>query len=101
MPEAATIFLQKPRPITRVHATSSIRLSHRLTLFNNTRWTAKMADATIKTVHSFLQEHTSKVSGCTVRSYIHDHGKGPVLAMVHGYPQSAYMYIAFQFNLKA
>ncbi|KAK5122125.1 hypothetical protein LTR85_004371 [Meristemomyces frigidus] len=52
-----------------------------------------MADATLATVVSFLQAHETKISsGGIVKSYSHDTGSGPVLCMVHGYPQSAYMW---------
>ena len=52
-----------------------------------------MADQTIKTLHSFLQQSDTKVnSGGTVRGYSHDHGSGPILCMVHGYPESSYMF---------
>lgn len=52
-----------------------------------------MADQTLKDLHPFLQEQATKVSsGGTVKSFSHDHGSGPVLCMVHGYPQSSYMW---------
>lgn len=52
-----------------------------------------MSDQTIKTLHSFLSENDTKVSSeGIVKSYSHDHGSGPVLCMVHGYPESSYMY---------
>lgn len=39
------------------------------------------------------QQDTKTSSGCTVRSYSHHHPNGgPVLCLVHGYPQSAYMW---------
>lgn len=52
-----------------------------------------MADATLYTLHSSVlkQDETQTSSGCKVVSYSHDTGAGPVLCMVHGYPQSAYM----------
>lgn len=47
----------------------------------------------LKTIHSFLaRNETSTSSGSTVVSYSHDLGKGPVLWLVHGYPQSAYIF---------
>ncbi|EME47432.1 hypothetical protein DOTSEDRAFT_146063 [Dothistroma septosporum NZE10] len=52
-----------------------------------------MADQTIQTLHSFLHEKHSKVSsGGTVKSYSHDLGSGLVLCVVHGWPQSSYMW---------
>ncbi|KAF2160963.1 hypothetical protein M409DRAFT_70047 [Zasmidium cellare ATCC 36951] len=52
-----------------------------------------MADQTLKTIHPWLQENDTKVSsGGTVKSYSHDLGSGPVLCVVHGWPQSAYMW---------
>ena len=36
---------------------------------------------------------TPTSSGSTVISYTKDLGEGPVLWLVHGYPQSAYMYV--------
>ncbi|EMC98478.1 hypothetical protein BAUCODRAFT_32526 [Baudoinia panamericana UAMH 10762] len=48
----------------------------------------------LTTIDSDVIQHVTKTSsGCTVRSYSHDTGSGPVLCMVHGYPQSSYMYI--------
>lgn len=53
-----------------------------------------MGDRTLRTLHSFLKENNSRVSSdVTVKSYSHDHGFGPVLCMVHGYPESAYMFV--------
>ncbi|KAK3632775.1 hypothetical protein LTR56_007120 [Elasticomyces elasticus] len=52
-----------------------------------------MADASLLTLDSSLKQHDSKVSsGGTVRAYSHNTGSGPVLCLVHGYPQSAYMW---------
>lgn len=52
-----------------------------------------MADQSLKSLHAFLQENTTQVSsGGKVVSYSHDHGSGPVLCMVHGWPQSSYMW---------
>lgn len=52
-----------------------------------------MADQTVKTLHAFLRQQDTEVeSNVTVRSYTHDTGSGPVLCMVHGYPESSYMY---------
>lgn len=52
-----------------------------------------MADSTIQKLHSFLKQNDTKVSsGGTVKSYSHDHGSGDVLCMVHGYPESSFMY---------
>lgn len=40
-----------------------------------------------------VERHVSTTpSGSTVISYAKDLGEGPVLWLVHGYPQSAYMY---------
>ena len=51
-----------------------------------------MADDSLVTLDSSLKQHDTKVSsGGTVRAYSHDTGSGPVLCLVHGYPQSAYM----------
>lgn len=42
---------------------------------------------------AFLKRHeTQTSSGSKVVSYSHDLGQGPVLWLVHGYPQSSYMY---------
>lgn len=47
----------------------------------------------LSTLHSFLKRQSTDTSqGGTVVSYTHDLGQGPVLWLVHGYPQSAYMY---------
>ncbi|WPG98884.1 Hypothetical protein R9X50_00168400 [Acrodontium crateriforme] len=52
-----------------------------------------MADASLKTLHPFLNEVDTKVSsGGTIRSYSHDTRSGPVLLLLHGYPQSSYMW---------
>ncbi|KAF7198007.1 Fluoroacetate dehalogenase [Pseudocercospora fuligena] len=52
-----------------------------------------MADQTIKSLHPFLKEDVSQVSsGGKIVSYSHDRGLGPVWCMVHGYPQSSYMW---------
>ncbi|KAK5136912.1 hypothetical protein LTR08_001419 [Meristemomyces frigidus] len=52
-----------------------------------------MADATLATIVPFLNSHSTKTSsGCVVKSYSHDTGSGPILCLVHGYPQSAYMW---------
>jgi len=59
-----------------------------------------MADQTLKTLHSFLQENDSKVSSGTVKSYSHDNGSGPVLCMVHGWPQSSFMFRHIVADLK-
>ena len=46
----------------------------------------------LSTLHSYLdRKETATTSGSTVVSYSHDLGDGPVLWLVHGYPQSAYM----------
>lgn len=51
------------------------------------------ATVSLATLDTSLQQQDTKVSsGGTVRSYSHDTGSGPVLCIVHGYPQSAYMY---------
>lgn len=47
----------------------------------------------ISSIHPYLKrQETPTSSGSTVVSYNHDLGSGPVLWLVHGYPQSAYMY---------
>ncbi|CAK4030073.1 Fluoroacetate dehalogenase [Lecanosticta acicola] len=52
-----------------------------------------MADQSLKTLHPFLQQNDTKVSsGGTVKSFTHDTGSGPVLCVVHGWPQSSYMW---------
>ncbi|KAF2768975.1 alpha/beta-hydrolase [Teratosphaeria nubilosa] len=52
-----------------------------------------MADSTLATIIPFLKQTTTQLSsGGTVQSYSHDTGAGPVLALVHGYPQTAYMW---------
>jgi len=52
-----------------------------------------MAQSTIQTLYPFLKDHETKTaSGCTVKSYSHDTGSGPVVCFVHGYPSSSYMY---------
>lgn len=51
-----------------------------------------MADQNLSTLHPFLKQQDTKVSsGGIVQNYSHDHGSGPVLCMVHGYPESSYM----------
>ena len=53
-----------------------------------------MADQSVKTLHSILKQNDTKASsGGTVRSYSHDHGSGPILCMVHGYPESSFMFV--------
>jgi len=48
---------------------------------------------TLSTLHPFLKRNSTKTpSGSTVVSYTHDTGKGPVLWLVHGYPQSAFIW---------
>ncbi|KAH9827749.1 Fluoroacetate dehalogenase [Teratosphaeria destructans] len=52
-----------------------------------------MADVTLATILPFLRQNNTPVSsGGTVQSYTHDTASGPVLALVHGYPQTAYMW---------
>lgn len=51
-----------------------------------------MADLNLKSLHPSLVENDTKVSGCTIKSFTHDTGSGPVLAMVHGWPQSSFEY---------
>ncbi|GAB7354147.1 hypothetical protein MBLNU459_g4706t1 [Dothideomycetes sp. NU459] len=47
----------------------------------------------LSTLHSFLSRNSTPTSqGGTVVSYSHDIGNGPVLWLVHGYPQSAYIF---------
>jgi len=51
-----------------------------------------MADSTLNTLHPFLKPQETKTApGSTVKSYSHDTGSGPVVCLVHGYPESAYM----------
>ena len=50
-----------------------------------------MSEITLGTLLPELKSHTTEFQGCTLKSYSHDTGSGPVLCMVHGYPQSAYM----------
>ncbi|KAK4982349.1 hypothetical protein LTR66_009324 [Elasticomyces elasticus] len=38
------------------------------------------------------QKHTKTPSGSTICSYSNDLGDGPVLVLIHGYPQSAYLW---------
>lgn len=53
----------------------------------------------LSTLHSYLKrQSTSTTQGGTVVSYTNDLGHGPVLWLVHGYPQSAYMYATVQFS---
>ena len=50
------------------------------------------AELSLANLDQDLQQHDVKVSlGGTVRAYSHDSGSGPVLCMVHGYPESAFM----------
>ena len=47
----------------------------------------------LDTKHSFLKRHEVETSaGSTVVSYSHDTGDGPVLWLLHGYPQSAFIW---------
>ncbi|KAI9707025.1 MAG: hypothetical protein M1820_004613 [Bogoriella megaspora] len=47
----------------------------------------------LNSVHSFLKpQSTPTSSGSTVVSYVHDRGDGPVLWLVHGYPQTAFIF---------
>ena len=50
-----------------------------------------MSEITLGTLLPELKSHTTESQGCTLKSYSHNTGSGPVLCMVHGYPQSAYM----------
>ncbi|KAF2148251.1 alpha/beta-hydrolase [Myriangium duriaei CBS 260.36] len=48
---------------------------------------------TLSTVHPFLKCNETAVESCSkVVSYSHDTGKGPVLLLIHGYPQSAFIW---------
>jgi hypothetical protein len=47
----------------------------------------------LSALHVKRQSSTTP-SGSTVISYTKDLGHGPVLWLVHGYPQSAYMYVS-------
>ncbi|KAI6864796.1 alpha/beta hydrolase [Hortaea werneckii] len=51
-----------------------------------------MSEITLGTLLPELRSHTTESQGCALKSYSHDTGSGPVLCMVHGYPQSAYMW---------
>lgn len=69
---------------------SPVRIPY--TTFATPKHVAMMADVNLGTLITFLKSHTTQTSaGCTLKSYSHDTGSGPVLVMVHGYPQSAYM----------
>lgn len=49
--------------------------------------------STLSNLHPFLKQSTTPVStGGHVESFSHDTGSGPVLVMVHGWPQSSYMW---------
>nr|OQO30270.1 hypothetical protein B0A51_01818 [Rachicladosporium sp. CCFEE 5018] len=53
-----------------------------------------MADAALKSLHPFLQHNSTTLDNDTrIESYTHDHGDGVILCMVHGYPQSSYMFV--------
>ncbi|KAF4551322.1 Hypothetical protein D9617_14g077800 [Elsinoe fawcettii] len=48
---------------------------------------------TLSTVHPWLKRNETSVDSCPkVVSYTHDTGSGPVLFLVHGYPQSAFIW---------
>ncbi|QIW94770.1 hypothetical protein AMS68_000288 [Peltaster fructicola] len=52
-----------------------------------------MASVDLLSLHPFLKKQTTENnSGGIVHSYSHDHGSGVILCMVHGYPQSSYMW---------
>lgn len=60
------------------------------------------AELSVKSIHPFLQQNDTKTSsGCTIRSYSHpgpapssssSPQSGPIIALVHGYPYSSYMW---------
>ena len=55
--------------------------------------TLKCDSVNLSTVHSWLQRQSiSAESGSTVVTYTHDLGHSPVLWLVHGYPQSAFIF---------
>ncbi|GAM90666.1 hypothetical protein ANO11243_087110 [Dothideomycetidae sp. 11243] len=48
---------------------------------------------TLSSVHGFLKRKETAVKSCPkVVSYTHDTGRGPVLMLVHGYPQSSFQW---------
>nr|POF13937.1 fluoroacetate dehalogenase [Quercus suber] len=52
-----------------------------------------MASQTLATLHPWLQVNKTPVSsGGHITSFSHDTGTGPVLVLVHGWPQSSYMW---------
>ncbi|KAF2723621.1 alpha/beta-hydrolase [Polychaeton citri CBS 116435] len=55
-----------------------------------------MADQNLRSLHPFLDSSTTTTTtasgACTIRSFSHDTGSGPILVLVHGWPQSSYMY---------
>jgi pimeloyl-ACP methyl ester carboxylesterase len=51
------------------------------------------ASADLKTIHHFLQANEMQTKGGgVVKSFSHDNGDDVVLCMVHGYPQSSFMW---------
>lgn len=53
-----------------------------------------MANATLKVLHPWLEENdTQTSSGASIKSFSHDNGSDAILCVVHGYPQSSYMYV--------
>ncbi|EGP90418.1 unnamed protein product [Zymoseptoria tritici ST99CH_1A5] len=60
-----------------------------------------MADQNLKSLHSFFKENDTKISsGGNVKSFSHDTGSGPILCMVHGWPESSYMWRHMVADLK-
>jgi len=52
-----------------------------------------MADQNLQSLHPFLQTNSTTLSvGGVIKSFSHDTGSGPVLCLVHGWPQSSYMW---------
>ncbi|PNS19291.1 hypothetical protein CAC42_2468 [Sphaceloma murrayae] len=48
---------------------------------------------TLSTVHPWLKRNETAVESCPkVVSYTHDTGSGPILFLIHGYPQSAFIW---------
>ncbi|KAF2225797.1 alpha/beta hydrolase [Elsinoe ampelina] len=48
---------------------------------------------TLNSVHPWLKRNDTPVESCpNVVSYTHDTGSGPVLFLIHGYPQSAFIW---------
>lgn len=53
-----------------------------------------MAASTLHTIHPWLKVNdTQTSSGTSIRSYSNDNGSDAIFCIVHGYPQSSYMYV--------